>query len=67
MENVKMSFVSRMSNFFGRLPNQSTPDFGKELKNLTYRDKLDLVEQFNAAGLPTDAPKEPTDAPKEEK
>jgi hypothetical protein len=52
MENSK-SFIARMSDYFGRLPGQTTGDFGAELKKLTPKDKEDLVAWFNAAGLPT--------------
>lgn len=46
-----MSFAVACSKFFGKLPNQSSLDFIKEIKALTPGDKADLIEMFKTVGI----------------
>jgi len=48
-----MSLVSRCKEYFGLLPGQNLMQFSAELKTLSPKDRADLVEGFNAMGLPT--------------
>lgn len=53
-------FVSQMRNFFGLLPGQSLLDFGKEIKALSFQEKLEFADMLNVAGFPTQPPKPPS-------
>lgn len=48
-----MSLVARCKEYFGLLPGQTISQFSQELKALTPKDRAELVEGFNAMGLPT--------------
>lgn len=56
MSTEKMSFLKRMRDFFGMKSGQTLTDFQAELKALTSKDKEDLVNYFNQAGMPTEMP-----------
>lgn len=51
-----MGFVSRCKVFFGFREGQNLSEFSKEVKELSDKDKLELVDLFNKAGMPTLAP-----------
>ena len=40
-------------NFFGLKPGQTLSEFAAELRQLTDKDKKELVDLFNEAGIPT--------------
>jgi hypothetical protein len=56
MAEERRSFVARCREFFGLKEGQKLTEFAAELRQLTDKDRLELVEMFNAAGLPTDSP-----------
>jgi hypothetical protein len=51
-----MGFAARMKTFFGFLPGQGLPGFAAELRALTPDEKAWFAAEFNAAGMPTNAP-----------
>lgn len=52
-----VSFVMACMKFFGRLANQTLPEFNAELKALTPQDRADLAGMFPNVGYSiTDAP-----------
>jgi len=45
------SFTAAMLQFFGVLPNQSNTQFARELRSLTYEDKMEFHAALNAQGI----------------
>ena len=44
------SFVAACKNFFGFKPGQTLSEFGAELKELSYEEKLDIAKGLRDAG-----------------
>ena len=47
------TLAARCKEFFGLKPGETTPEFMQEFRELTEKDRNELVEHFNAAGMPT--------------
>lgn len=45
--------VARCMSYFGKKENQTLLSFKEEFNKLTDKDRQDLVDMFNAAGMPT--------------
>ncbi len=55
-----MAFSAAMKHFFGLKPGQSIMEFGAELKQLTFDDKMEFAKMLRAQGIPSDDPQTPT-------
>ena len=53
MAEETMVFITRCRKFFGLHEGQKLSEFADEVKQLTEQDKVELVEMFNEAGMPT--------------
>lgn len=50
MDPKKMTFMAACRDFFGLKEGQSVMDFGKELKQLTDKDREEIKEGLKANG-----------------
>ncbi len=50
------SFPVACMQFFGKKDGQTTLDFRNEYKALTFADKMELYAEFQAMGIPCEAP-----------
>jgi hypothetical protein len=46
----RMSFVAACKDFFGIKPGQSSVEFMKEIKELSPKDRTDLIAMFPSVG-----------------
>ncbi len=53
------SFTGAMKSYFGFKQDQKASEFAKELKELTYQDKLDFHKMLCEAGHPCTPPVQP--------
>jgi hypothetical protein len=53
MSEPTKKFAVRCKTYFGTKPGQNLREFAAELKELSAKDKNDLIKMFNAEGLPT--------------
>lgn len=58
----KVTFVVACKKFFGFKPGQTIAQFGEELKQLTSKDRADLVEMFPSVGFQIMEPADKTAA-----
>jgi len=52
-DEPRKTFMVRCKIFFGLKEGQSLREFSAEIKQLTAKDRTELTELFNAAGMPT--------------
>jgi hypothetical protein len=52
-------FVKTMKDYFGLLSGQTLLQFGAELKNLSYEEKLDIAKGLRALGIDCADPDRP--------
>lgn len=53
-EDKPKGFIIRCYKFFGLKPGQTRAEFAAEIRELSDKDKQDLVDEFNKAGMPTE-------------
>lgn len=56
----QLSFVAACKRFFGFKDGQSISEFGRELKDLTHAEKLEIAQGMRAAGIDCEDPVQPT-------
>lgn len=49
-----MTFIAACKQFFGFKPGQTLSEFGKEIRDLTAKDREEIAEGLRAAGLDVD-------------
>jgi len=55
----QVGFVKAMKDYFGVLPGQSVIQFGRELKALSYEEKLDFAKGLRSIGIDCSDPEQP--------